>query len=200
MTAGTGLDVARLPVYVSGSRGLLWWGMIMLVTIEVMVFSTFLSSYFFYRSMAPEWPPAGTSAPDLLLPTINTLVLAASSLSIWWADRGIRHGDVARLKLGAGAAILFSAMFLVLKVVEYRGVPYYWDTDAYGSIVWTVIVFHSAHVGSVLLKGVVVEVLAFRGHFTGQRHLGVDINGIYWHFVVVIWLPIYFTLYWVPRL
>jgi cytochrome c oxidase subunit III len=194
------IDVARLPVYASGSRGLLWWGMIMLVTIEVMVFSTFVSSYFFYRSMAPQWPPAGTSPPDLLLPTINTFVLILSSVSIWWADNGIKKGDVTRLKIGAGAAILFSAMFLVLKVVEYSDVSYYWDTHAYGSVIWTIILFHSAHVGSVLLKGIVVEVLAFRGHFTAERHLGVDINGIYWHFVVVIWIPLYITIYWVPRI
>jgi cytochrome c oxidase subunit III len=200
MSAQATLDVSRLPVFVSGSRGLLWWGMLLLVTIECVVFGTFISSYFYLRSVAPQWPPAGVSPPELLLPTVNTFILVLSSLSIWWADRGIKKGDVARLKIGAGAAILFSAAFLVLKVVEYRDVDYYWDTHAYGSIIWTMIVFHSAHVASVLLKGIVVEVLAFRGHFTDQRNLGVDINGLYWHFVVVIWIPLYLTIYWAPRL
>jgi cytochrome c oxidase subunit III len=62
------------------------------------------------------------------------------------------------------------------------------------------VIFHSAHVASVLLKGIVVLVMAFRGHFTRYRHLGVQVNGIYWHFVVGIWIPLYLTIYWTPRI
>jgi cytochrome c oxidase subunit III len=200
MSTRATLDVSRLPVYVSGARAPLWWGILFLVVIEIMVFGTFLTSYFYYRSLAPQWPPAGITPPDLFWPTLNTFVLIGSSLAIWWADKGIRKGDVARLKIGAGAAIAFSALFLVLKVVEYAKVGYFWDTNAYGSIIWTVIIFHSAHVASVLLKGIVVEILAFRGYFDAERHLGVDVNGLYWHFVVGIWIPIYLVLYIVPRL
>jgi cytochrome c oxidase subunit III len=200
MSVPATLDVGRLPVLVSGSRAPLWWAMLFLVIIECVVFGTFITSYFYYRSLAPQWPPAGINPPDLLLPTINTLILVGSSMAIWWADNGIKKGDAARLKIGAFAAILFSAVFLILKVWEYADVKYFWDTNAYGSVIWTMIVFHSAHVASVLLKGVVVLVLAFRGYFTRHRHLGVDVNGLYWHFVVVIWIPIYLTIYIVPRL
>jgi cytochrome c oxidase subunit III len=200
MSTAATLDVSRLPVYASGSRALLWWGMFLLVTIESVVFATFIASYLFLRFVAPEWPPAGIAPPELLLPTINTIILIASSAAVYWGDNGIKKGDVMRLKLGVGAAALFSALFLVLKVVEYSDVKYYWDSHAYGSIIWTMIVFHSAHVGSVLLKGLIVLVLAFRGHFDAERHLGAQINGLYWHFVVGIWIPLYFTIYWVPRL
>lgn len=193
-------DVAELPVLVSGSRALLWWGMLGLVIIESVVFATFITTYFYLRFHAPQWPPMGIDPPELLLPSINTVVLVASSLAVFWADRGIEKGDVARLKLGMAIGMALGALFLVLKVVEYRAVDYRWHTDAYGSIVWTMIIFHSAHVASVLLKGAVVEVLAFRGHFTRERHLGVQINGLYWHFVVVIWIPLYITIYLAPRL
>jgi cytochrome c oxidase subunit III len=200
MSHAATLDVSRLPVYASGPRALLWWGMFLLVTIESVVFATFIASYLFLRFVSPEWPPAGITPPELLLPTVNTLVLVASSIAVYWGDNGIKKGDVTRLLIGVGAAILFSALFLVLKVVEYADADYWWDTNAYGSIIWTIVIFHSAHVASVLLKGCVVFVLGARGHFDSERHLGAQINGLYWHFVVGIWIPLYFVLYWVPRL
>ncbi|HUF34568.1 MAG TPA: cytochrome c oxidase subunit 3, partial [Gemmatimonadales bacterium] len=90
--------------------------------------------------------------------------------------------------------------FLAIKYVEYSGLSYDWSSHAYGSITWTMSGFHAAHVMGVLLKGLVVEALAWKGHFTRERRLGVQINGLYWHFVVVVWIPLYFTLYWSPRL
>lgn len=193
-------DASALPIFHSGHRNPLWWGMIFLVTIESVVFATFGTTFLYFRFSAPEWPPPGIDPPDLLLPTLNTVVLICSSLVMAWADQGIKKGDVKRLKVGLAFAMALGVLFLVLKVVEYAAVDYYWHTNAYGSIVWTIVIFHSAHVLSVLLKGAVVEVLAFRGHFTAERNLGVQINGIYWHFVVVIWIPLYILLYWVPRL
>jgi cytochrome c oxidase subunit III len=201
MSPISALDVSRLPVFASGSRALLWWGMFLLVVIETMVFATFISSYYYLRFHAPHWPPAGESLPQIVLPTINTLVLLASSVAVFYADSGIsRHGDVKRLKTGMAIAVLLSLVFLALKILEYSAVGYFWDTHAYGTIVWTIVVFHSAHVASVTLKGSVVLVLAFRGHFTRYRHLGVQINGIYWHFVVLIWIPLYITIYITPRI
>ncbi len=200
MTRRPGVDVSRLPVLATGAQAPLWWGMILLVTIETVVFGAFASSYFYLRFGAPQWPPAGIEPPDLFLPTVNTLVLVASGVAMHWADRGMDAGNVRRLQVGMAVATSLSAVFLVLKAVEYSGVDYRWDTNAYGSIVWAIIGFHSAHVASVLLKGVVVSVLAFRGHFTRERRLGVQVNGIYWQFVVLIWLPLYVLLYWVPRL
>jgi cytochrome c oxidase subunit III len=201
MSPTSALDVSRLPVFASGDRAPLWWGMFLLVVIETMVFATFISSYYYLRFHAPHWPPAGESLPQIVLPTINTLVLLASSVAVFYADSGIsRHGDVKRLKIGMAIAVLLSLVFLSLKILEYSDVGYFWDTHAYGTIVWTVVVFHSAHVASVTLKGSVVLVLAFRGHFTRYRHLGVQINGIYWHFVVLIWIPLYITIYITPRI
>jgi cytochrome c oxidase subunit III len=200
-TPAYAIDVSRLPVFATGSRAPLWWGMIFLVFIEAVVFATFISTYFYFRFLSPYWPPAGEKLPELLLPTLNSLVLIGSSVAIYYADTGIsKHGDVRRLKIGVAIAILLSMLFVALKVVEYYDSDYFWDSHAYGSIVWTIVVFHSSHVASVTLKGIVVLVLAFRGHFTKYRHLGVKINGIYWHFVVLIWIPLFITIYLTPRI
>lgn len=199
MTAPVRVPYDRLPVLLTGTRAPLWWSMLLLITIETMVFATFISSYLFLRFNAAAWPPGEIEPPDLVLPITNSLILLASSAAVYWADRGIKKGDQKRLKIGMGAGIFLGVVFLVLKIVEYRDVDYYWDTNAYGSIIWAIIIFHSTHVGAVVAKGCVMEFLAFRGYFTEKRHLGIDINGIYWHFVALIWIPLFITIYLVPR-
>jgi len=197
----TTIDVGHLPTLVDGPRAPLWWGMLFLVLIECIVFGAFIAAYFYLRFLAPEWPPAGIDPPALLLPTVNTLILIGSSVAIHYADKAMaERGDQKGMLIGVGLSAFFGLVFVVLKVVEYYDSEYFWDSHAYGSVIWTMIVFHSSHVVSVLLKAIVVLYLGFRGHFTRQRSLGVTVNGLYWHFVVVIWIPLYFTIYWAPRI
>lgn len=199
MNGALTIDVGHLPNLVSRSRGTLWWAMVLLVTIEGTVFATLATTYFYLRMGEPSWPPAGVDPPRLLLPTINTLILLTSSVPVFLGDRGITRGHQRRLVWGMTTAALLGALFLFLKYTEYRDVSYSWDDHAYGSIVWLIVGFHSAHVLSVVLKTIVVALLAWRGYFNEHRHLGVQINGLYWHFVVAVWLPLYVVLYWAPR-
>lgn len=194
------MDVSGLSVYNNWTRAPLWWGFMGMIAIEATVFTSFIVSYFYLGAGHPSWPPLSHEPPKLLLPTINTLILIASSFVVHWGDRGIKAGEPRRLAMAMLIAPLMAVVFLVLKVVEYAGKDYYWDTDAYGSIVWTIIGFHSAHVVAVLLKTIIVDTLAWRGYFNQHRRLGAEVNGIYWHFVVIVWIPLYFTLYISPRL
>jgi cytochrome c oxidase subunit III len=193
------IPVEKLPVFLTGPRAPLWWAMLLLITIEIAVFSTLITSYLYLRFTSPHWPPGEIEPPELALPLGNSVILLASSAAVLWADLGIKKGDVRRLKIGMGVALLLGVTFLVLKVVEYHDAAYRWDTHAYGSIVWAMILFHSMHVGAVVAKGFVMEVLAFRGYFDEKRHLGIDINGIYWHFVALVWIPLFIVIYLVPR-
>lgn len=181
----------------SGPQTNIWWGIVGLVTVEVTVFTALLTSYFYFEARSPGWPPE--EAPKLLLPTVNTVVLLLSSLAISIADRGISKGNQFRLRAGLLASIALAILFLALKAWELADKPYQWDDHAYGSIVWLTLGLHSLHVFSVLLKSCVMAVLAFRGFFSRHSYVGVQVNGLYWHFVVVIWIPIYFTIYISPR-
>jgi cytochrome c oxidase subunit III len=194
------LDVSGLPTLVSGRSATVWWGMVMLLAIETAVFGTLIVSYFYLRLAEPVWPPAGVSPPDLGLATVNTVVLVASSAFMRYGDQGLFHGSVRKLLVGLTGALVLATVFLVLKVVEYSDVPYRWDDHAYGSIVWLTVGFHTTHVISLVLKTLVIAALAVRGYFDEHRYLGVEVNGLYWHFVVIVWLPLYFVLYWAPRL
>lgn len=195
------LDVSAYPSLVKGPRGALWWAFSGLILIEVVLFTGLIATYYYLKFLNPHWPPAGDKLPMRVLPTINTLVLICSSFAIYYADTSIsERGDKRGMVMGLVASLLLGVTFLVLKVVEYSQVEYFWDSHAYGSIVWTMIVFHSSHVLSVVLKTSVVLALAYRGHWTKERCQGIKVNGLYWHFVVVIWIPLYFTIYWSPRL
>jgi cytochrome c oxidase subunit III len=197
----TVFDASRLPALVQGPRGGLWWAMMLLIVIEIVVFTVLIASYFYLKFHAPHWPPAGDKLPELLLPTVNTIILVLSSFAVFYGDHSISEkGDVRGLRIGLGTGMLMGVLFLVLKVVEYSRVEYFWDSHAYGSVVWTMVAFHSAHVMSVVLKTIVVLSLSAKGHWSEERCQGVKINGVYWHFVVVIWIPLYITIYLTPRL
>lgn len=193
------IDARKFSPYATSTEGPLWWGMLAMIAIETAVVVALIVSYFFLKTHNDAWPLGGYDVPKLLLPTINTFVLIASSLVMHWADVGAKMDDQRRLRVGMVVATTLGALFLTLKVVEYSQVPYKWDSNAYGSIVWLIIGFHSAHVLILLMKASIVTTMAFRGFFTPRRRLGVVINGLYWHFVVIIWLPLYFVLYWTPR-
>lgn len=194
------VDVGHLPTLVSGRSATVWWAMILMIAIEATVFGTLIASFLYLSLFEPAWPPPGVDLPKLALPTINTGVLLLSSVSMRYGDRGMMHGSVRRLLVGISGAIALGVLFLVLKVVEYSTVDYHWDDHAYGSIVWLIIGFHSLHVLSLVLKSLVVAAIAWRGYFDAHRYLGVQVNGLYWHFVVLVWLPLYVVLYWSPRL
>lgn len=199
MTLARVIAPDALPANLSDKRAPIWWGMVLMIAIEATVFGALIASYFYLKVGAPVWPPDGIAPPDLLLPSINAGILLLSSLPVWWADRGIQKGDTGRLKLGLAVGFLMGVVFLVLKYIEYSGNDYSWSTNAYGSIVWTITGFHSAHVIVLLIKTLVVEALAFRGYFSEQRNIGVQVNGLYWHFVVLAWVPLFATLYLSPR-
>ena len=199
MNQGAAIDVGHLPDLADRSRVPAWWGMVMLLAIEGTVFGTLAVSYFYLRMGEPQWPPAGVSPPDLLLPTVNTAILLASSITMHMADRAASSGDQRRLRWGLLLSLALAVVFLILKVVEYAGVSYSWADHAYGSIVWTIVGFHSTHVLTLVLKTVVIAALAWRGYFVGRQLIGVQVNGLYWHFVVAVWVPLYAVLYWAPR-
>lgn len=197
---GRRVEVGHLSPYSVSSQAPLFWGMIGVITIEGMILSCLVATYFFMRMGQPEWPPDGIKEPDLLLPTIGTVILLASSIPVHWGDKAIVHGNQERLWKGMVLGTVLAIVFLSIKAVEYSGLEYRWDSHAYGSIVWGISSFHALHVIALVLKTSVVSTLSWRGYFNRERRMGVVVNGIYWHFVVVAWIPLYLVLYWAPRL
>lgn len=194
------LDASGLTRSAGDHRHPLLWGFLGMIAIETTIFATLVVSFFYLRMGADSWPPEPLSPPELMLPTLNSLILVASSGVMHWADKKIRKGEQRQLALGLTTGVVMALAFLALKAYEYlHHVSYQWDDHAYGSIVWTIIGFHSAHVMALVLKTIVVAILAWRSYFTQEWRLAITTNGIYWHFVVIIWIPLYVVLYLSPR-
>lgn len=200
MSAASATPPGGLPTYAGGSKALGWWGILLLVLIELAVFSTLIVTYFYLYSGASVWPPEGIDPPKLTLPAINAVVLFTSFVPAYMADRAIRRGDVNGLRIGYAIGSALLVLFLVLKYIEYSGYDYFWDTNAYGSIVWTITGFHSGHVMVILLKTIVLSVLAWKGFFNQKRYSAIQGNTLYWFFLAAIWVPLFATLYIFPRL
>jgi heme/copper-type cytochrome/quinol oxidase subunit 3 len=174
------------------------WAMILAAATEASFFAYLLFSYFYLASMAREpWPPDGPLKLHLSLP--NTILLVASSITAQWAEHSARRGKRASVLTGLIVTILLGSIFLVIQGVEYSEQKFRPTTDAYGSLFFTITGFHGAHVFVGLLMLAVVSIRAAMGHFRPGRHLAVSNVVLYWHFVDVVWLAVFTSLYLSPR-
>ncbi len=170
-------------------------GMLLFIVSEVMIFGAFFTMYFFIRvARGDPWPAPGQEIPTLPV-LINTLVLLSSSVTLHWAQTSIKNDNRLGLKAGILSTFLLGITFLFLQVNEYIHLGYAPHDSAQGSIFYGLTGLHGAHVCIGLLLLGMVTVRAFRGHYSPHEHRGVEVPGIYWHFVDVMWLIVYFTIY-----
>lgn len=201
MTAPITRDDRLLPPPPTSTADIGYWGMALFVATEATMFATLIASYFFLGTANPGWPPPGIERPILILPPIMTVVLLLSSVTLFWAERGIKQGKKLQLRVGLGVTILLGLGFIALQAKEYsdklkKVKP--WD-HAYAASFYTITSFHALHVITGLLLLIYVFVRALLGHFDGKYHLAVKNVGLYWHFVDVVWLVIFTSLYLSPR-
>ncbi|MCZ7534365.1 MAG: cytochrome c oxidase subunit 3 [Acidimicrobiia bacterium] len=195
--------VNSLPDVTSGPRSYAWWGMVWLILTESALFAMLIFSYFYLRFREPTWPPDGIDLPALMLPLIMGVILWSSSIPVHLAARGIKAGSQTRLRWGLLIGFILGTAFLILQLfIEY---PQTWQeftpqTNAYGSLFYTITGFHGFHVFIGLSISLWVQVRAWGGAFSAQRHVGVQSFALYWHFVDVAWLFILLTLYISPYL
>jgi cytochrome c oxidase subunit 3 len=170
-------------------------GMLLFIISEIMVFGAFFTAYFFIRVVGgAEWPAEGTELPKLIA-LVNTCILLSSSLTMHWALEGAKHDNRFALQAGITTTFLLGATFLFIQINEYVHIGFAPQDTAQATIFYGLTGLHGAHVfvGLTLLAMVVVR--AFRGHFTPAEHRGVEVPGIYWHFVDVMWVIVYLTVY-----
>jgi cytochrome c oxidase subunit III len=199
VTGRPALDVSRLPAYAFGPRGLLWWGTMGIVAIEGMMFAIFIATYFYLRIYVPKWPP-NLPPPDLLYGTLNTLILLASAVPNQWVKHAAERKDLRSVRLGLLICLVFAAAFLAIRAFEFMALHCSWDTNAYGSAVWTLLGFHTFHLVTDALDTAVLTALMFTRRIAGRYFVDVDENTVYWYFVVGVWIPVYAVIYFAPRL
>lgn len=170
-------------------------GMLLFIISEVMVFGAFFTAYFFIRVVdANPWPAAGTELPKIIA-GFNTAVLLSSSVTIHWALESVKRGNRFGLKAGMLTTFFLGCTFLFVQINEYVHIGFAPSSSAQASVFYGLTGLHGAHVFIGLCLLLMVTVRAFRGHFSPEQHRGVEVPGIYWHFVDVMWVVVYTTVY-----
>ncbi len=170
-------------------------GMMLFIISEIMVFGAFFTAYFFIRIAQGEpWPAPGTTLPALVA-GVNTAILVSSSFTLHWAETAIKRGNRFAFKAAILTTFLLGCTFLFIQINEYANVGFAPQDSAQQTIFYSLTGLHGAHVFIGLLLLLTVTVRAFRGHYSPEKHIGVEVPGIYWHFVDAMWIVVYFTVY-----
>jgi len=173
-------------------------GMLLFIASETMLFGSFFTVYFFVRVANPDapstWPPPPYHFP-VFVAGVNTAILVTSSFTMHWALQSIKRGNRPAFLAGMTLTFLMGLAFLLTQLVEYLHVGFNTSSGAFASVFFGLTGLHGAHVfvGLTLLGMVLVR--GFRGHFSPKHHHGVELPGIYWHFVDVMWIVVYSAVY-----
>nr|AMD61844.1 cytochrome c oxidase subunit III [Centropus sinensis] len=177
-------------------------GMILFITSEAFFFLGFFWA-FFHSSLVPtpelggQWPPTGIKPLNPLeVPLLNTAILLASGVTITWAHHNITEGNRKQAIHALTLTILLGFYFTILQAMEYYEAPFSIADGVYGSTFFVATGFHGLHViiGSSFLFICLIRLIKF--HFTSNHHFGFEAAAWYWHFVDIIWLFLYMTIYW----
>ncbi len=172
-------------------------GMLLFIISEIMVFGAFFTAYFFIRVVAEPggWFPMEDHELPKAIAGVNTAILVSSSFTLHWAETALKSGNREGFKAGMLTTFLLGATFLFIQINEYVHIGFAPHDFAQGSVFYGLTGLHGAHVFIGLVLLAMVTVRAFRGHFSEHSHRGVQIPGIYWHFVDIMWIIVYASVY-----
>jgi len=193
----SGIPVDELPVGVGGTASTAWWGMAFFIITEATLFVYLFFSYYYVGSRHSQWPPHGV--PEMRLAVVNTIILVLSSVPMWLADRAVRRGRPALFAPLLGAVLLMGVAFLIIEATEWSRQSFTPATNVYSSLFYTITGFHFAHVTLGLLMIVELLFRALMDRIEVRRPLAVRNVAAYWHFVGVVWVVLFLTIYISPR-
>nr|WGL39501.1 cytochrome c oxidase subunit 3 [Typhlodessus monteithi] len=178
------------------------WGMILFITSEVFFFISFFWG-FFHSSLAPTielgsmWPPKGiTPFNPLQIPLLNTLVLLTSGITVTWAHHSLMENNYYQTLQSLFVTVILGIYFTILQAFEYMESPFTIADTVYGSSFFMATGFHGIHViiGTTFLM--ICLLRHYYNHYSSIHHFGFEAAAWYWHFVDVVWLFLYISIYW----
>jgi heme/copper-type cytochrome/quinol oxidase subunit 3 len=170
-----------------------------MIAIESTVFALCIAAYFYLRLQVPTWPPYGFAEPALLAGTINTALIVLGAVPMYLIEAHALRLNRGAVLLHIVVFLLLCAAILVVRGYEFRSFHVKWDSNAYGSIVWITLFFHSLHLFTTFMETLVLGTyIAMRG-LDEKRALDLQLNTFYWYFLVVSWGVLYAVLYFGPR-
>ena len=180
-------------------------GIVLFIVSEVCFFFAFFWA-FFHRRLAPAvelgntWPPAGINPlSPWRVPLLNTVVLLSSGVTVTWAHHALLAGKQKETTLRLLLTVTLGAYFTILQGIEYLESRFSIRDRVYGTTFFVATGFHGLHVliGSTFL--LICLLRHVNMHFTENHHLGFEAAAWYWHFVDVVWLFLFVSIYWWGR-
>nr|ATD53029.1 cytochrome c oxidase subunit III [Hishimonus phycitis] len=178
------------------------WGMILFIMSEVLFFSSFFWA-FFHSSLSPsieigmQWPPLGIKPFNpMSIPMLNTMILLSSGISITWAHNSIINKNYSQTIQSMLITVILGIYFTFLQGIEYFEAPFTMADSVYGSTFFMSTGFHGLHVIIGTMFIMISTMRMFNLHMSSYHHVGFEASAWYWHFVDVVWLFLYISIYW----
>ncbi len=169
-------------------------GMLLFIASEIMFFAGLFGTYFSIRALHAVWPPPGFTL-DLGLAAVLTVILVSSSFTMQYAVAAIRRGDRTAMIRGLTVTLILGVVFLCGQLYDYATLGFGISSGVYGTLFFTMTGFHGAHVLGGVIAMTVVLLRGINGQFSARHHTAVEAVSIYWHFVDVVWIGLFSTLY-----
>jgi cytochrome c oxidase subunit 3 len=177
-------------------------GVSLFIVTEVMLFVSVFWAYF-HSSLSPtvelgtQWPPTAiVPLSPLTMPLLNTLLLVSSGATVTYGHHAMFLSERRAAILGMVLTVVLAAVFTGLQALEYQQAGFSFGDGAYGSAFYMSTGLHGLHVlvGTLMILVALVRLVLY--HFTEGHHLGLESSILYWHFVDVVWLVLYLSVYW----
>nr|AYR05189.1 cytochrome c oxidase subunit 3 [Coleoptera sp. ACP-2013] len=178
------------------------WGVILFITSEIFFFLSFFWG-FFHSSLSPSielgmiWPPKGIiTFNPLEIPLLNTMILLSSGFTVTWSHHSLMENNYHQAWQSLLFTVILGVYFTILQAYEYLEAPFCIADSVYGSTFFMATGFHGLHViiGTIFLTVTLFRLLG--NHFSQIHHFGFEAAAWYWHFVDVVWLFLYISIYW----
>ena len=201
------IDVSSLPAHTLDHRSPIWWGNLLLLVIETVMFAILIASYFYLYRNFPVWPPVRSSGPhveyssqpELVWATANLVVMLVGVLPMVVADRSALHRNRPWVDIGIVVAVLFGLVEIWLRWKEFGVLRFQWDDNAYASVIWMILGVHFIHlIVGTAEAGIMTAWLLLNG-MDDQHARDVRLTAIYWYWITGIWVPLYLLVYFAPR-
>jgi cytochrome c oxidase subunit 3 len=208
MITAPSIDVSKLPPHVMDRRSPIWWGNLLLLLIETTMFALLIATYFYLRVVDFEhWPPPRVNqtpilfhpVPLLAVPTVNLLVLLLSLVPAIVVDRACLARLVPIVKISLVILCLFGVVSIVLRFQEFHSLLFKWSDNAYASIVWLILGMHLAHLITGTCENTIMAIWIFLKGMDDKHARDIRVTGVYWYWIVGVWVLLYILVYWSPR-
>ena len=190
------LDVAILDDHSFSYRAPIWWGNLLMIFIEGAAFALMIVTYYYIRRNFNTWPPERTYLPDMGVSSVNVVLQLISIAPMWYAAKlAFAHEPPAAVGRWLMVVVLFGIAAIVLRAFELRGLHTRYDSNAYGSITWMILITHLAHLIAGSLETLLIALVMFIGPVERKHYTDTTVMAVYWYFVVGSWIALWLVVF-----